>query len=304
MRYIALFLAMIFWATSFAYTKEVLVQLDAIFVMWVRLSVASIFFILAAPFLPWPQIRGSLRPGDPLLIGVMVLSEPCLYFLCETYALKYTSAALAGVMAGLFPLAISMGAWIFFKQSSPPLFWFGSLLAVCGVAVMTFVSSPVESSPNPVLGNVFMLGAVLLGTSYTLIASKLSSRINAAFLTAIQAWGGTVFYTILCFSPWARSDALEYSNRVPWGHFPAQVTLDEWQKLIYLGICVSVGSYGLFAWAIGKIPAMTVAILINFIPIMSLIFAMIHLGESLSAVQVGAISVVLAGVFSASWARR
>lgn len=304
MRYIALFLAMIFWATSFAYTKEVLVRLDAVFVMWVRLSVASLFFTLVTPFLPWGQIRRSLQPGDALLIGVMVLSEPCLYFLCETYALKYTSAALAGVMAGLFPLAISIGAWILFKQNSPLLFWFGSLLAVCGVAVMTFVSSPVESSPDPVLGNIFMLGAVLLGTTYTLIASKLSARINAAFLTAVQAWGGTIFYSILCFVPWARSATLEYSDRVPWGHFPAQVTSDEWQKLIYLGLCVSVGSYGLFAWAMGKIPAMTVAILINFIPLMSLVFAMIHLGESLSIIQVGAIAVVLSGVFLASWARR
>lgn len=304
MPFVALFLAMFFWGTSFSLTKEVLLFADPIFVMLVRLAVASAVFLLAAPFFPWKSIRANYRKGEWKLLFLLVLSEPCLYFLFETYALRYTSAAATGVMAGLFPLTISAGAWLFFRESSPLLFWIGCIMAVFGVAALTLVSTPVDISPNPVLGNSLMFFAVILGTCYTLIASKLAARLNAAFLTALQAWGGTIFYLILSFLPFGRVSDMQYSNALPFGHWPDNVPTDALHKMIFLGLCVSVGSYGLFAWAVSRIPATTIAILVNFIPVMALLFAVVHLKESLSLSQLVAIAVILGGVLVASLARR
>lgn len=304
MPFLALFVAMFFWGTSFSLTKEVLDGLDPVFVMLVRLGVASLVFLLASPWIPWAGIRRSLRRGDTVLLTIMVLSEPCLYFLFETYALKYTTASSVGVMAGLFPLTIAVGASIFFREFSRPVFWIGCLTAVGGVVGLTLVSAPEESAPFPVLGNMLMFGAVLLGTTYTLIASKVAVRLNAAFLTALQAWGGALFYLVLSIIPLGRESSLTYSSSMPWSHWPESLTMAQLNKLIFLGVCVSVGSYGLFAWSISRIRASTLAILINFIPVMALIFAAFHLNEPISSLQLSAIFVILAGVFIAAFGRQ
>lgn len=302
--FVALFFAMLFWGTSFAITKEAVENLDPIFVMFVRLAVASLFFILWSPLWDWKKIRSSLNPGDKILIVFLVLSEPCLYFLCETYALKFTTASAAGVITGLFPLTIAAGAWVFFQIKSSVMFWLGCLLAVAGVTFLTIVSHAHEVAPKPVIGNTLMLCAVALGTAYTLLASKLSSRINPIFLTALQAWGGAIFYLILCFIPVGRIDGLAYSDVVSFGHWPDGVTQKEMVRLVYLGIFVSAGSYGLYIFAVSQLSPTTIAILINFIPILAVVFAVYYLGESLSLLQVLAIVTVLIGIFVASSSKR
>lgn len=295
---------MLFWGTSFAITKEVVDSLDPIYVMFVRLAVASLFFLLWSPLWDWKKIRHSLEPGDKKLLAVLVLSEPCLYFLCETYALKYTTASAAGVITGLFPLTIAFGAWLFFKVKSSMVFWLGCLVAVGGVAFLTMVSHSDEIAPKPLLGNSLMLCAVGLGTTYTLLASRLSARISPMFLTAVQAWGGTIFYFILCFLPMGRIDGFTYSESISFGHWPDLVTRSDLLRLVYLGIFVSAGSYGLFIFSVSKLSPTTIAILINFIPILALVFAVYYLGETLALKQVVAISIVLVGVFVASFAKR
>lgn len=304
MAYIALFLAMIFWGTSFAITKESVVLLDPIFVMFIRLTVAAIFFILCIPFFPWKKIRASIQPGDTKLLILLVLCEPCFYFIFETYALKYTTASAAGVITGIFPLTISAGAWLFFRERAPWIFWAGCLLAVAGVMSLTLVSHSQDVAPNPLLGNSLMIGAIFLGTAYTLLASKLSIRINPAFLTALQAWGGTIFYLILCMTPLGKTSDFLYSETIPFGHWPQSVTPEDWRRLIYLGLFVSVGSYGLFVYSVSKLPATTIAILINFIPVLAVIFAVVHLNESISHKQLIAISTVFVGVLIASISKR
>lgn len=300
MAYLTLFLAMIFWGTSFAITKEVVVRLDPVYVMLIRLLVAGVFFILTWPLFKFHHAIKKLQKSDIKWISILVLSEPCFYFLFETYALKFTSASAAGVITGLFPLTISIGAWIFFREKSPVIFWVGCLLAVVGVVLLTIVSSADSFASNPILGNSLMIGAVMLGTTYTLMASRLARRIDPVFLTAVQAWAGSLFYLIFCFIPFGRIDDLHYSEVFSFGHWPREVSTQEYTRLIYLGLLVSVGSYGLFTWSIARIKATTVAILVNFIPVLAIVFATYHLGEKLTQLQWVSISLVLIGVLVGS----
>ena len=113
-----------------------------------------------------------------------------------------------------------------------------------------------------------------------------------------------IFYLILCFIPVGRIDGLAYSDVVSFGHWPDGVTQKEMVRLVYLGIFVSAGSYGLYIFAVSQLSPTTIAILINFIPILAVVFAVYYLGESLSLLQVLAIVTVLIGIFVASFSKR
>ena len=50
-------------------------------------------------FLPfWPSFRREMRANGHLgALALMALCEPCLFFLCETNALRFTSSSQAGM---------------------------------------------------------------------------------------------------------------------------------------------------------------------------------------------------------------
>ena len=49
---------------------------------------------------------------DIWLILLMILCEPCLYFLFETNALNYTTSGQAGIVSSLEPVLLVIGARI------------------------------------------------------------------------------------------------------------------------------------------------------------------------------------------------
>ncbi len=66
--------------------------------------------------------------------------------------------------------------------------------------------------------------------------------------------------------------------------------------VVYLGIVVTLGGYGLYNFALTKIEASKAAMFINFIPISTLILAYLILGEELSVEEFIACGIILAGV--------
>ncbi len=69
-----------------------------------------------------------------------------------------------------------------------------------------------------------------------------------------------------------------------------------WLSVTYLGIGVSLGAYGLYNFSITRMPAAKASMYMNLIPVFTLIFGMIILGERLTPMQWLASALVLGGV--------
>jgi len=67
-------------------------------------------------------------------------------------------------------------------------------------------------------------------------------------------------------------------------------------SILYLGSFVTLGGYGMYNYAIGKVSVLTAAAYSNLIPIFTLILSAIILGEVLDFWQWVSIFVVFAGV--------
>jgi drug/metabolite transporter (DMT)-like permease len=275
--HLAVFMAVIVWASSFIALKVAVGEVPSMVVIFLRMTVGSLAFIAV-----WPWIRHGVnyQPGDWKYLVGMALFEPCLYFIFEAQAMRFTSAGQAGMVTSMLPLMVAVAAYFIFNERNSLRQWAGFFVAVIGVIWMTLSSTESEQAPNPVLGNFLELAAMVMAVGYTLFVKHLTRRYSAFVLTAIQSFVGTIFFLPLAFIP----------------DWPSQMSLGVIGCIVYLGLVVSLGGYGLYNYSLSHIKASTSAGYINLLPAFTLLFSMLLLGERMVSTQWIAIGIIFCGV--------
>ena len=274
----AVFTAVVIWACSFIALKVAVNEVAPMVVIFLRLLLGSLAFLAA-----WPWIRHGInyQPGDWKLLAGMALFEPCFYFIFEAQAVRYTSAGQAGMVTATLPLLVAVLAYFTLKERNSLRQWLGFLIAVIGVIWMTLNSEDGEQAPNALLGNLLEFLAMLMAAGYTLMVKHLTRRYSAFVLTAVQSFIGTVFFLPLALaSTW-----------------PSSISMTAVGCIVFLGLIVSLGGYGLYNYSLSHIKASTSAGYINLLPVFTLLFSMLLLGERLVLMQWLAICLVFLGVF-------
>ncbi|MBD9424295.1 DMT family transporter [Pseudomonas sp. PDM15] len=277
-----LVLAMALWGSSFIALKFAFAELPPMWVIFGRMALGSLVFLLA-----W-RWRGRLdyRPGDWRYLLALAACEPCLYFIFEALALQHTSATQAGMITALLPLLVAMGAFLFLQEHVARSTWAGFLLAVVGAIWLSLASEADSHAPAPLLGNFYEFVAMLCATCYTLLLKFLSERYSPFILTAMQAFIGSLFFPPLALV----TEPL-----------PSQFSLLGIGSVVYLGVVVTVGAYGLYNFGVSRLPASQASGFTNLLPVFTLIFAALLLGESLTPAQYAAAALVFVGVALSQW---
>lgn len=271
--------AMIIWSTSFVALKATFRIYDPMFVIWCRQMIAALLFLLVIRGL-WRKC--SYRSEDVKLLVIMAVFEPCLYFIFEAKALTLTTASQAGIITSAFPILVGIAAFFILKERTTVHTWTGFTIAVAGSVVLSISSEVTETAPDPVLGNFLEFCAMVCATGYTICLKRLSDRYDPFFLTAFQCFTGSFF-----FLPFV----------VIRGTFPAHQELIPSLGVAYLGIAVTIGAYGFYSLGIRSVSAGTAAAFVNLIPVFTIFFGWIFLGESLNMIQYLACAMVFTGVY-------
>jgi len=274
----ALLGAMVLWASSFIALKLAFSGYDPMVVIFGRMVTASVCFL---PFAGMVK-RNIPRKEDIPTLLFMLGCEPCLYFLFEAAALKNTTASQAGMITAMLPLMVGIVAGLYLKERITVKTVLGFLLAIIGACLLSLAARSNHEAPNPVLGNFFEFVAMVCATGYTISLKRLSSRYEPLFLTATQAVAGSLFFLPFLFLP---------STVLPARFEPVPAF-----SIVYLGIFVTMGAYGLYNYAVSKVPASRASAFVNLIPVLTVIFGWIILGERFTAVQYVASALVIAGV--------
>lgn len=278
MPFAAVFAAVIFWAGSFTATRIALTELQPSTIVWIRMASG---FILLFPFCLrlFPK---KITMGEIRLLVLMALFQPCLYFLLEANALRFTTASQAGVISSTVPMFVAVLSAVFLGEKTGKTAMAGLAVSVLGVAWLTFGSGADAKAANPALGNIMELGAMVCAAGYMVLTRRLSAKFNPWVLTLIQVASGVLFFS------GGAVDAFhaEWSGRV--------IT-----AVVYLGVFVTVGAFGLYNWGISKIPATRAAVFINLVPVFAVFMGWGILGESLGVSQLAGSAVIAAGVFLA-----
>jgi len=270
---------MLLWASSFVALKIAFVGYHPMQVIFGRMLVASLCFL---PFIP-SFFRIKWQAKDLRYLLLMALFEPCLYFIFEAKALQNTSASQAGMITAMLPLLVAVTAWALLKERISRLTLAGFAIAVCGAVILSLAAEATTHSPAPLLGNLFELAAMVCATGYTICLKHLSGRYSPLFLTAAQAFIGTIFFAFFLLP----ADV----------GFPTHWEFGPGLAIIYLGTFITLGAYGLYNFGVSRIPASQAAAFINLIPVFSVMLGSLVLAERLTMVQWLAVLLVFIGVF-------
>ena len=250
------------------------------------------------------DLRSSYRKGDWKLLALLVASEPCLYFLLEANALRFTTSSQAGVIVAAAPLLVALGAWLFLGERMRAAGAAGLALTIAGVAGLTLLGgssgSASVAAANAPLGNTLEMGAMIAAAAYTLTSSRLGRRYSPWSLTGLQLAAGALFFLPgLAFLvrdgwpgfPWATQPGLLAAAAAA-----GAATVSPWALvgvLAFLGSFVTLAALGCFNWGLSRLPAAQASLFLNLIPVIAVLLGWVLLGESLSAGQcISAVAVV------------
>ena len=275
---VLLLTAMMTWASSFIALKSAIGPMGPMSVVFGRMIVASLCFVYF--------IKGFMKleftKKDIKYILLMTAFEPCLYFIFEAKALQYTTASQAGMITSMMPLMTAIGAGIALKEVISKRLLTGSAIAVLGAIWLSLSAQSSENALNPLLGNTLEFLAMVCGAWYAIAIRYLSQRFSALFLTAAQGFVGAIFFLPLAI--W------EYNT------LEMHPTMETFGWILYLGVVVTIGGYGMFNLALSRIEASKASVFVNLIPVFTVFLAYLFLGETLTPTEMMASGVILFGV--------
>jgi len=181
--------AMFFWSFSFVWFKIAFLGYNPLTIVIFRLTIAAVLITIIAALLKRLQkpTRRDLR-----LFILMAFFEPFIYFLGESYGLKYVSPTVAAVIVATIPLFTPLVVWFFHKEKVKWMNIAGLLLSFVGVGFVVLNGSfQLNSSPLGV-GLEFM--AVFAAIAYTIVLKNLASKYNTLTIIAYQNIIGILFF--------------------------------------------------------------------------------------------------------------
>lgn len=271
--------AVFLWGTSFTATKAALSGFAPMTVIWLRMALASLMVLALSRRIPAPDYR----KGDWKVLGFLCLMQPCLYFLLEGYAISLTTSAQAGMISALVPLFVALGAWAVLKEPMSFMGMCGLVVSIGGVVWLSMGGAPDASAPNPALGNLLEVGAMVAAAAYMVVMKRLSSRYSTWWLTGMQCVAGAVFFLPGLFLTPLPS--------------LADIPTTAWMGVAYLGLFVTLGAFGLYNMAMTWLPAGRAALSINLVSPVALVAGWLLLGESMTVPQLTACGVIGFGVY-------
>jgi len=278
--YGSLILAMLFWSFSFVWVKIVYLIYNPITTVFLRLVISSVLlFLIGKGF----KKISSIDKKDRLSILALAFFEPFLYFLGESFGLKYVSSTIGAVVISTIPMFSTIAAYYFYKEKLGKMNILGILISIIGVAVIIFNKS--FSLVVAPIGLFCLFVAVGAAVGYSVVLKKLAAKYNPITLITYQNSIGLLYFLPLFLI-------------LDWQHFLQAVPTQEViSALVLLAVFASTLAFICFTYGLNFLGITKSNIFINVIPVFTAIFAYFVIDEVLSFQKIAGMIVVIGGLF-------
>ncbi len=254
-------LGVVIFSVTLPATRVALVELDPVIVGLGRAVLAGIFagVILLATRQPWPSRRDI---GHLIVVALgVVIGFP----LFSAIAMQSVPASHGGVMLGILPLATAACGALVARERPSRGFW----LVGCFGSALVAVFASVDAVGGIGTGDLWLVAAV--------IAAAIG-----------YAWGGVLSrklgsWQVICWALIISQPVLVPIVLLSVPDFPATLTTSTWVAFLYVALCSQL--IGFFAWnrglAMGGVARVSQTQLLQ--PFLTIVFAMLLLGEALDA---------------------
>ena len=199
-------------------------------------------------------------------------------------AISLTSAANAILFLNAQPIYVVAGSWLLFGTLVTRRFLAAAGLSLLGAAMLAWRS--LDLGGGHLLGDGLGVVAGLCYAGYIIAASRLR---NGRTSIQINLW------TCLVGAPLLLLAALSLGQDVIPG------TARDWALMIGLGVVSQALGQGLIVWGLAHLPTSFSSVALLTAPVAAAVFAWLLLDEALALSQIGAMALVLTGIY---WAWR
>lgn len=275
---------MMVWGSTFVVTKAATREIPPLTLAALRFLIATI--VLA----PLALYRGAFarlpRPVPWRALLAMAITGIAAFSITFNYALVYGSAAQGAMIYALVPAAVALGAVWFLREKASSQRVVGIALSIVGVMLVVLSGESTLAAPQPLLGALWMLGAVAMWTAYTLIAKRWHDVDHVVTIALISALGAVMLL------PLAALELLDAPTLSP--------SITAWSAALFLGVVASALAYIAYGFALRELDATVVGVYTNLNPIVGVVTAVLFMGETLHAGQALGGLVVFLGMWLAS----
>jgi drug/metabolite transporter (DMT)-like permease len=280
--YIAVVFAMVFWAFSFVWVKEVYVAYGPLTTVFFRLVIASLLMLIYG----WTSKKLlKIKKQDYRTFLLLAFFEPFLYFMGESFGLKFVSSTMGAIIIATIPLFSPIAASRYLGEKLSLRNFIGIILSFIGVGIVVFDDS-LNFIASP-LGIALEFLAVFSAIGYTVILKDLSFKYNATTIITYQNFIGIFFFLPL----WLIFESKTLLS-IPF-NLPAFIAI------IKLAVFASCLAFILYTYSLKKLGMNNANIFINIIPVLTAIFAWYILDEPLTIRKIIGIIVAITGLFVA-----
>lgn len=282
--YLASLAVSIIFGFSFIFTKEALQVLTPFQLLGFRFAGAALLLTMLK-FGGLIKIDFAGKPVKKLFI--LAAFQPFLYFICENFGVKLTSASQAGMMIAVVPVVSAVLGAAFLKEYPTKAQWFFIFLSVSGVFLIIFYQGSLGGE-NKLIGTLILLGAAFAAGVYNILSRKNSLEFKPLEITYIMMWVGAVVFNVLGIIQ-------AFATNVSFNSY-ITVLLDvrAYSAILYLGILSSVLAFLLLNFSLAHIQASQAAVFTNLTTLISILAGVLILKEDFFWYQgLGAILIIL-----------
>jgi drug/metabolite transporter (DMT)-like permease len=274
--------SMIFWSFSFVWIKFAYIAYGPLTTVLFRLVLSGGTMLVVTKIIR--KLQTVSRKDLPLFI-LMAFFEPFMYFMGESYGLKYVSSTVASVIVATIPLFSPIVAWYFYKEKLSRTNVTGLFITFLGVSLVVLDNS-FNFTASP-LGVSLEFVAVFAAVGYSAVLRGLSHKYNTFTIITYQNLIGAILF----FPFWL---TFEFNDFIVTPFHP-----QAFAAIVKLAIFASTLAFMLFTYSVRNLGLNRANTFINVIPVFVAIFAFLLLGDQLNFHQMVGIAVVISGLFLA-----
>lgn len=279
--------AAFFWSFSFVWFKIAYLAYNPVTVVLFRLIISSVLITLIAWL--FRRLQVPTRKDFRLFI-LMAFFEPFIYFLGESYGLKYVSSTVAAVIVATVPLLSPVAAWYFHKEKVRWMNIVGLFFSFFGVALVV-LNKTFQFDASP-LGVGLEFIAVFSAIAYSIVLKNLAARYNTLTIIAWQNIIGIFLFLPVWF-------LVDFADFLQTPFHPRA-----FRAIVLLAVFSSTLAFVFFTQSVRQIGVNRSNTFINLIPVFVAVTSFIILKEELGMQKIIGIIVVVTGLFLAQLKRK
>jgi drug/metabolite transporter (DMT)-like permease len=284
-------LAMALAGSYVALSKPLVAALPVFLLAWLRFGIGG---IAMANWLKKPADELPMSRDIKSLLFLESFLGNFLFSICMLFGVSMTSAVSAGVIMAAIPAVVAVMSWVFLKERIGLRIWAAVACGALGIGMLAltrnnagYVQPDAAATSRMLWGNLLVFGAVLCEAFYAVIGKKLTGAVSPKRISAIINLCG-----FLLMTPMGLYTALHFDF--------AAVHGSSWLLLVFYALAASVWTVWLWMTGSKNVPAAHAGVFTVLLPIAAALVGVLVLGEQLSAMQVLAFAIALAGVLLAT----